>query len=200
MHPPLGPVNHVLRSRASLGVACMSLGVTLGQSVVERAAHGDEAAFARLVAAYHADLLRVAYVTCGADTELAQDAVQAAWMVAWRKLGSVRDPASVKGWLVAVAANEARQLVRRQHRRTVVELSVGANDPQARDPAGGIERVDLVNALGRLKAEDRQLLALRYVAGFDSFEIGRALGKSASGTRARLGRLLDRLRGDLEHA
>lgn len=177
----------------------MSLPATLGSTVVERAAHGDEAAFARLVDAYHADLLRVAYVTCGADADLAQDAVQAAWVIAWRKLGTVRDPASVKGWLVAVAANEARQLVRRQHRRSIVELKVNAADRAGRDPAGSIDRVDLVNALGHLKPEDRALLALRYVAGFDSFEIGRALGKSPSGTRARLGRLLERLRGDLEH-
>jgi RNA polymerase sigma factor (sigma-70 family) len=175
----------------------MSLPVTLGSAVVERAAHGDEAAFARLVAAYHADLLRVAYVTCGADTELAQDAVQAAWVVAWRKLGSVREPEKVKGWLVAVAANEARQLVRRQRRRAVVELKVNAADPAWRDPAGAIDRVDLVNALAHLKPDDRALLALRYVAGFDSTEIGKALGKSPSGTRARLGRLLERLRGDL---
>lgn len=177
----------------------MSLPTTLGSTVVERAARGDEAAFARLVAAYHADLLRVAYVVGGADAELAQDAVQATWVIAWRKLGTVRDPASVKGWLVAIAANEARQLVRRQHRRTIVELRVGDPDPAGSDPAGSISRVDLVNALGRLRPEDRQLLAMRYVAGFDSFEIGKALGRSPSGTRARLGRLLERLRGDLEH-
>lgn len=177
----------------------MSLPATIEGAVVQRAAHGDEVAFARLVEAYHADLLRVAYVTCGADADLAQDAVQAAWVVAWRKLGSVREPERVKGWLVAVAANEARQLVRRQRRRAVVELRVGAPDPGARDPAWAIDRVDLVNALGHLKAEDRELLALRYVAGFDSFELGKALGRSPSGTRARLGRLLERLRGELDH-
>jgi RNA polymerase sigma factor (sigma-70 family) len=177
----------------------MSLPATIGSAVVERAAHGDEVAFARLVAAYHADLLRVAYVTCGADADLAQDAVQAAWVTAWRKLGSVREPEKVKGWLVAVAANEARQLVRRQRRRSIVELRVAAADPAWRDPAAAIDRMDLVNALGHLEPEDRALLALRYVAGFDSFELGRALGKSPSGTRARLGRLLERLRGDLDH-
>ena len=48
-------------------------------------------AFARIVAAYHGDMLRVAYVVAGGDQDLADDAVQAAWSVAWRKLGSVRD-------------------------------------------------------------------------------------------------------------
>jgi RNA polymerase sigma-70 factor (ECF subfamily) len=180
-----------------LGVVSMSLDVTARASEVERAAHGDEAAFARLVATYHADLLRVAYVVCG-DVDLAEDAVQSAWTIAWRKLASIRDGDSVKGWLVAVAANEARQLVRRQHRRTLVELKVEPSETQGREASGSIDRIDLVNALGHLKPEDRMLLALRYVAGFDSTEIGQRIGMSPSGTRARLGRLLGRMRRELD--
>ena len=49
----------------------------------------------------------------------------------------------------------------------------------------------------RLKPEDRELIALRYVAGFDSTELARATGMSPSGTRARLARLLGRLRSEL---
>ena len=174
-----------------------SLEVAAGASLVDRAAAGDETAFAQLVATYHADLVRVAYVVCG-DADLAQDAVQSAWTIAWRKLGSVRDHTSVKGWLVSVAANEARQLARRRHRRAVVELRVGAPDPGGRDPAKAIDRVDLVNALGQLKPEDRTLLALRYVAGFDATELATQAGMSPSGTRARIARLLARLRKELE--
>ena len=107
----------------------MTLQAGFATSVVERAAQGDETAFARLVAAYHGDMLRVAYVTCG-DAELAQDAVQAAWTIAWRKLGSVRDPARVRGWLVAVAANEARRQVRRRHPGRVAELQLDSIDPR----------------------------------------------------------------------
>lgn len=176
----------------------MTLEAGFGASLVAQAAQGDETAFARLVAAYHADMVRVAYVTCG-DAELAHDAVQAAWMIAWRKLGTVREPERVKGWLVAVAANEARQLVRRRHRPVIVELPMDGADPGQPDPGDLIDRVDLVNALAHLKPEDRMLLALRYVAGLDSFELAAQTHLSPSGTRARLGRLLVRLRTELEH-
>ena len=60
-------------------------------STVALAGAGDEAAFAQLVASYHADMARVAFVACG-DRELAEDAVQSAWLVAWKKLHSLRDP------------------------------------------------------------------------------------------------------------
>ena len=168
-------------------------------SAVTLAAAGDRIAFARLVDAYYADTLRVAFVVACGDGEVAQDAVQAAWTIAWRKLGSVRDPARVRGWLVAVAANEARRQVRRRHPGRVVELRLDSIDPLGVDPAGLIDRVDLVNALAHLRPEDRALLAMRYVAGLDSTELGERLGMSASGTRARLARVLRRLRRDLDH-
>src|SRR5512135_2569680 len=94
-----------------------------GQTIaatVALAGAGDEAAFARLVAAYHADMARLAFVVCG-DRELAEDAVQAAWLVAWRKLRSVRDADRVRPWLLSVTANEARQIVRRR-RGPIVEI------------------------------------------------------------------------------
>lgn len=169
-------------------------------STLELAAAGDEVAFARLVDAYHADMVRVAYVVSG-DSELARDASQSAWTIAWRKLGTVRDPERVKGWLISVAANEARQMVRRQHRRTVIEIRTAADAdpaPGPTDPGAAIDRVDLANALAHLKPEDRDLLALRYVAGLDSFEIAAMRRMSASGVRIRLARLLDRLRKDLD--
>jgi len=165
-------------------------------TAVAAAAAGDEAAFARIVAEYHDDLCRVAYVICQ-DTDVAHEAVQVAWSTAWRQLGKLREPARLKSWLVAIAANEARQQMRRQRRRTVVELKVERPDA-GEGSTLWTSSVDLRNALNRLSPEDRQLLALRYVAGIDSFELSRITGLSPSGTRAKLQRILAVLRTELE--
>lgn len=163
---------------------------------VALAVAGDEVAFARIIRAHHDDMTRVCFVICG-DLDVADEAVQAAWPIVWRKLGSLRDPDRLRPWLVSVAANEARQLVRRRRRRAVVELAVRDPATLGPDPAGRVADLDLTNALARLDPDDRALLALRYVAGFDSTELARATGRSPSGTRARLARLLDRLRTEL---
>ncbi|MEA2609242.1 MAG: polymerase sigma-70 factor, subfamily, partial [Chloroflexota bacterium] len=89
-------------------------------SIVEQAAAGDEAAFARIVAAYHDDMARVCFVVCG-EADLAQEAVQAAWPIAWRNMERLRDPERLRPWLVTIAANEARQLMRRRGRRAIRE-------------------------------------------------------------------------------
>lgn len=160
------------------------------------AAAGDEVAFTRIVRAHHDDMVRVCFVVCG-DLDIADEAAQAAWAIAWRKLDMLREPDRLRSWLVTIAANEARRLSRRRTRRAVVEIPVATPDTVATDPADRVEDLDLANALARLHPDDRALLALRYVAGFDSFELARATRRSASGTRARLARLLAHLRREL---
>jgi RNA polymerase sigma-70 factor, ECF subfamily len=168
-------------------------------AAVARAADGDELAFARIVKAHHDDMTRVCFVICR-DPDLAQDAVQQAWSIAWRQLGKLREPERIRSWLVAIAANEARQLMRRSRRREVVELNLREPDSGTGDTTMWVQGMDLRNALARLSPDDRALLALRYVAGIDSFELSRVTGLSPSGTRARLARLLSTLREELYDA
>ncbi len=165
-------------------------------AIVERACSGDEEAFAAIAGTYERDMVRVAYGICG-EPDLARDAVQSALVIAWRKLGSVREPERVRSWLVAVAANEARQLVRRRRPLRLVALAVDPPGSDGPDAPGVIGRVDLANALRRLSADDRRIVALRYGCDMDSAEIGRIVGVSASGVRSRLARAIDRLRKEL---
>jgi RNA polymerase sigma-70 factor (ECF subfamily) len=166
-------------------------------SLISRAAAGEEAAFARIVAAHHDDMTRVCFVIVG-DLDVADEAVQAAWAVAWRKLATLRDTDRLRPWLISIAANEARQTLRKHRRHPVLELSVADGiAASGADPAARSVDLDLTNALARLDPDDRTLLALRYVAGLDSTELARLTGRSASGTRARLQRLLARLRTEL---
>ena len=143
-------------------------------------------------------MTRVAFVIVG-DPTLRRRCGPVGWSIAWQRIGGLRDPSQVRAWLVAIAANEARQALRRGRRRPVVDLSVALDRAAGGDPADAIDLVDLERALRRLDPEDRRLIALRYVAGLDSTEIAAQLGGSASGIRSRLARLLDRLRTDLDH-
>jgi RNA polymerase sigma-70 factor (ECF subfamily) len=166
-------------------------------STVRLAAAGDQAAFARLVSEHHASMARVAYAIVG-STDAAAEATQSAWSIAWRRLGSLRDEASVRAWLVAIAANEARQALRRRGGRVLVDISREMAVRADSDPGDRIEAIDLARSLRQLKPDERALLALRFVAGLDSTEIAAQLGLSPSGVRTRLARLLERLRKELD--
>ena len=167
------------------------------EGLVRLAVDGDEAAFATIVRRHHDDMVRVSFVVSG-SYDLAEEATAAAWPIVWKRLGSLREPDRLRAWLCSVAANEARQLVRRRKRRSVREIPVDElYGGWSADPAGRSTDLDLANALAKLAPEDRALIALRYVAGLNATELGRATGMSASGTRARLARLLARLRKEL---
>ena len=112
----------------------MTIEIEAQGALIARAMAGDEVAFARIVAAHHGGMARIAYLICG-SFDVAEEAEQAAWAKAWHRLGDVRDPAALRPWLMSVAANEARQIMRGQRRRTVRELAVGAR----RRPPGSIE-------------------------------------------------------------
>lgn len=169
--------------------------------LVAAAAAGDEAAFAAIVGAHHEDMRRVCVVIVGSE-DVADDAVEAAWSIAWRRLGSLRDPARLRPWLVSIAVNEARQLIRARRRRAMLEITVDElDDAMGHDSTPeAIGAIDLRAALSKLDPDDRALLAMRYIAGFDATELGFATGRSPSGTRARLGRLIHRLEKELRDA
>ena len=172
--------------------------------LVRQAAAGDEIAFTRIVAAHHPDMIKVCVAICG-DIGIAEEATQAAWALAWRRMPTLRDAERLRAWLISIAANQARDAVRRQRRRPVVELTPDMSegvvgDPSRGDPAGRSGDIDLRRALADLEPVDRALVALRYVAGLDSFELAKAVGMSPSGVRARLARILDRLRMELGDA
>jgi RNA polymerase sigma-70 factor (ECF subfamily) len=168
-------------------------------ALVPLAAAGDKAAFTRLVETFHADMARLAYFVCGGNRELAEDAVQSAWAIAWSRLGTLRDHDRIRPWLLSVTANEARQMLRHQRQGAAVRLEFAEQRVGALDAYSSPVSLDMANVLARLKPEERTLIALRYAAGLDSAEIGAVLGMSASGVRSRLDRLLDRLRAELEH-
>jgi DNA-directed RNA polymerase specialized sigma24 family protein len=102
-------------------------------------------------------MARVAFVICG-DPEATRDAVQSAWSIAWRRMRTLRNPDQVGPWLIAIAANEARQLVRIQRRRPVVDISDTLQADEGGDPGETIGLVDLQRALAHLDPDDRRLL------------------------------------------
>ena len=172
---------------------------TATAELLARARTGEREAFTELVERHHAELVRVAYAITR-DLDAARDAAQLAWIKAWQRLPAVREPQRLRAWLIAIAANEARQHLRARGRRRVREIeAVQPDDSLGTSPLTSADRLDLDAALVRLEPADRGLLAMRYVAGLSAEEIGGATGLTASGVRSRLSRIIARLREDLHH-
>lgn len=164
---------------------------------VESAVAGDELAFARIVSVLHEPVYSISMIVCR-DRPMAEEAEQATWSQVWRGLDRVRQPDRLRSWVVSIAFNEAKQALRRARRRGRVEITMDVPEVAGGpDPATGVAGIDLSLALQDLDPEDRALLAMRYVLGFDATELAATSGMTPSGVRSRLERLLARLRREL---
>ena len=76
-------------------------------TLVARARRGEAAAYEELVRMHQAIAFRVALVNAG-DRVDAEEAVQDAFLKAYRALGRFRDGAPFRPWLLKIVANEAR--------------------------------------------------------------------------------------------
>jgi len=90
--------------------------------LLARATGGNRAAFTELVERHHPELVRMAFAVTG-DIDAARDAAQIAWIKAWQRLPTVREPDRFRAWVIAITANEARQLVHTRRRRQIRELT-----------------------------------------------------------------------------
>lgn len=168
--------------------------VSVTEQLAEVSPGVSETGFTALVAEHHGDLVRLAYAIVG-DPDLAKDVAQSAWAAAWRNRRRLREPEKVRGWLLTIAANEARRCLRRRRLRQLIPLAdEGSRTAPARQPD---DQIDLIQAIQRLRPRDREILARRYALGETSQEIAEQVGLSDSGVRVRIGRLLQMLREEL---
>ncbi|MDQ3808846.1 MAG: sigma-70 family RNA polymerase sigma factor, partial [Chloroflexota bacterium] len=172
----------------------------------ELARRGDSASFGLLVRRYQQIAFRLAYLIAG-DAADAEDIVQDAFIKAYGALGAFRPQAPFRPWLLQIVANEARNRRRTASRRAQLALRAAEERPPGSDSDAGQspesdvlareQRQSLLDALDRLRDEDRQAIALRYFLDLSEAEMANALGCPRGTVKSRLSRALGRLREHL---
>ena len=104
---------------------------------VTRASDGDAEAFSALVEEYGPDVLRLCMVIT-TDRGMAEDASQETWRKVWSGLDRLRDRAKLRAWLLRVAANEAKQQLRRSRRHAWLSLDSASAAKGDDDPAEAV--------------------------------------------------------------
>jgi RNA polymerase sigma factor (sigma-70 family) len=164
--------------------------------LVNAAREGDLDAFTVLVERYRVAALRVAYGIAGNEAE---DAVQDAFVKAFRKLGDFRTDAAFRPWLFTIVTNEARNRRRSRTRRNKLALQVRAQPAVVGRPPDDLvfrdqQRQRILDAVARLPDRHREVVALRFFAGLTESETAEALSCPPGTAKSRLSRALDALR------
>lgn len=128
----------------------------------------------------HGDTLyRLCFVMLGSAAD-AEDAVQEVLVKYWCKTPKFADTDHEKAWLLKVAANQCRDMLRfrTRHRHiTLEQLQLAA--PEAEDPA-------ILEALMALPEKYRLVMTLHYVEEYPVAQIAAIIGRTPSAVKMRL--------------
>jgi RNA polymerase sigma-70 factor (ECF subfamily) len=135
-------------------------------ALIAQAAAGDARAFEALMRRYNRMLFRTARAILRDDAE-AEDALQEAYLQAYRSLGSFRAEAKLSTWLARIVANEALMRRRKQTRRADILPMQSADNPEVEQ----VMETDSDNApdMRAARAEVRRLLEAQIDALPDAY-------------------------------
>ena len=148
-------------------------------------------AVTELYRAHALGLIRLAVVMLG-DRPAAEDAVQEAFCGLYRRWHSLADPAKALSYARSSVINNCRTALRRRSRH-------GGPDPSAADPLGesaealaliGEEHREVLAAIRRLPARQREALVLRFYLDLDEGEIAASMRISRGTVKSTTSRAL----------
>lgn len=126
--------------------------------IARRIAADDHDAFRVLLRRHNQTLYRTARSILRDDAE-AEDAVQEAWVLAYRAMGRFRGEARLSTWLVRIVVNEAIARARRRRRGAEIIRLDGDMEPSIDTGAAGMtEPASEQPEHGALRAETRRLI------------------------------------------
>jgi RNA polymerase sigma-70 factor (ECF subfamily) len=178
-------------------------------SLARRVAAGDRASFVVLMRHHNRRLYRLARATLRSEVD-AEDALQEAYLCAYRAIGQFRGEASLSTWLTRMVLNECLQRLRRSARRDNIVPIVPMEDFDAMDahdqnpPDQALARAELRQLLERsidaLPMDFRTVFVLRSVEELSVEETADCLGIAEATVRTRHFRARSLLRETLASA
>ena len=150
----------------------------------------------RLMEQYGSSLLRMCALYLK-DADLAQDAVQETFIRAYRHIEDYRGESSERTWLMAIAINVSRDMLRTawfRHQSRSTDIDTLPEKPAEFEFPDNTVLTEVMH----LPAKYREVVLLRYYEGLKLKEVASALGLSDGRVRSRLNKANELLRDRLK--
>ncbi|WP_312709848.1 sigma-70 family RNA polymerase sigma factor [Stenotrophomonas sp.] len=169
-------------------------------ALIRAAAAGDTSAYERLYRCHAPRLFAVLWRLCGGQQARAEDALQEAFLQAWKALPGFRFESSLATWLHRLGVNAALMELRTRagghDHDSLDDMEGGLPELAVHDRCAGTER-DLERALAMLPPRARAVLVLHDIEGWKHHEIAEQLQMAVGSSKAQLHRARGLLRARL---
>ncbi len=172
--------------------------------LIQRILQGDQDAFTPLVKKYQKGVHTLVWRKIG-DFHIAQEITQDAFLKAYQKLGTLKNPNQFPGWLYVIAANLSNDYLRRNrlpmesldadNTNEVDKVSYSRYQAEKQAAEADETRREVVKKLLRkLPESERTVMMLHYLGEMTIKSISEFLGVSQNTVKSRLSRARNRLR------
>jgi RNA polymerase sigma factor (sigma-70 family) len=161
----------------------------------KEAQQGSSVAFGQLVRRHEAHVGAVVIARMRQTTHV-DDVVQEAFVAAWVRRESLREPEKFRAWVCGIARNQAAKVHRRESRALEAELASNSDNAEERLLRNESTRA-LTAAVEALPEDDRELIVLFYREGQSIREIAGALSLSEAAAQKRISRARDSIKASV---
>jgi RNA polymerase sigma-70 factor (ECF subfamily) len=171
---------------------------------IQRAGHGDAAAFEYLYGLHSRRVYAVCLRMVGNTTE-AEDLTQEAFLLLFRKILTFRGESAFSTWLHRLAVNLVLMRLRKKSPPIVSIEAASAPGDETASPSidrgapdllleGTIDRINLERCIAQLPVGYRSIFVLHDIQGYQHNEIAEILGRSVGDSKSQLHKARVRLR------
>lgn len=166
----------------------------MDSTIIKKAKNGDKDAFAKLYISYKDKLYRYAYFKLGNEDD-AMDAVSSCITSAYLSIKTLKNEQAFPSWIFKILYRECcavlRQKALERNNQDIYSLELESPNSSYLAP-------ELKEALSRLYDDERDIVLLSSVLGYNSKEIAEILNLKPGTVRSKLSRALAKMRSFLE--
>ncbi len=116
----------------------------------------------------------------------ADDILQETYLTAFRKFDTLADKSNFKAWMISIARNKCNDYYRRKAKSVDVSIDELAEQPLTASRYGYVEQHDVYDTLESLSENDKQIIDLFYIQGYNQSEISQRLNIPIGTVKSRL--------------
>ena len=173
------------------------------EKIIEQGKQGDEAALGSLYGAYHRRMTEICRRIVG-DRRVAEELAHDAFLLAFAKIDSLRNPKHFESWLKTITTNVALRYKERHHEPKMLPLSTLTEEELAQETAQPEEKplptmAELMAAVDALPNGYGQVFKLSVIEEMSHKEIAEIMGIAAHSSSSQLSRAKKMLQKTLAH-
>ena len=116
----------------------------------------------------------------------ADDILQESYLTAFQKFDTLADKSHFKAWIISIARNKCNDYYRRKAKSVDVSIDELTEQPLTASRYGYVEQHDVYDVLESLSENDKQIIDLFYIQGYNQSEISQRLNIPVGTVKSRL--------------